>query len=325
MKKEFDLGYQTRSPIMNETREPKLTKAKTEHRYTLMRWIEKNEIEKIKEELESRGKEFYGNSPLFFAASENSPATLEFLESFGLPLDTRDSNGNTLHFYACRDRGKTEVVEYLLQKNVMPDPKDVVEAAHSGKIEILKLYQRAGIDLKNPNIRNDHYTILEIATFSGLESVKFLFEQGLKLEDSILPRAVNLGKFDLVRYLVTEQKANPNTKVHERNAVHEACLGPSNHNPSEHLEILKFLHENGGDLNSASNWIPNTYAYTPLHFACRPGPQDKTPIIRYLLENGADPDLENPNSALSIADTTTRKQVLKFLETLADKMMNQIH
>ncbi|TGL93303.1 ankyrin repeat domain-containing protein [Leptospira barantonii] len=300
---------------MNETREPKFIKAKTEHRYALMRWIEKNEIEKIKEELELRGKDFYGNSPLFFAASENSPATLEFLESFGLPLDTRDSNGNTLHFYACRDRGKVEVVEYLLHKNVMPDPKDVVEAAHSGKIEILKLYQNAGIDLKNSNIRNDHYTILEIATFSGLESVKFLLEQGLKLEDSVLPRAVNLGKFDLVRYLVTEQKADPNTKVHERNAIHEACLGPSNHNPSDHLEILKFLHENGGDLNSASNWIPNTHAYTPLHFACRPGPQDKTPIIEYLLENGADLDLENPNSALSIADTKTRKQVLKFLET----------
>lgn len=308
---------------MNETREPKLVKAKTEHRYALMQWIERNEIEKIKEELRSRGREFYGNSPLFFAASENSPKTLEFLESFGYSLETRDSNGNTLHFYACRDRGQTEVVEYLLQKNVIPDLKDVVEAAHSGKIEILKLYQRSGIDLRNYNIRNDHYTILEIAAFSGLECVKFLFEQGLKLEDSILPRAVNLGNFELVRYLVTEQKADPNIKVHERNAIHEACLGPSNYNPSDHLEILKFLHENGGDLNSVSNWIPNTHAYTPLHFACRPGPQDKMPIIQYLLENGADLDLENPNSALSIAETKTRKQVLQFLETRKETRSDQ--
>ncbi|MBW0432875.1 ankyrin repeat domain-containing protein [Leptospira yasudae] len=300
---------------MNETEQPNLKKARTEHRYALIQWIQKNEVRKIKEELESRGTEFYGNSPLFFAASENSPAVLELLESFGFSLDTRDSNQNSLHFYSCRDRGKTEVVEYLLQKKILPDPADVVEAANAGKIDILKLYQKQGIDLKDPNLKNSSYTLLEVAAFSGLECVKFLFDQGVKLEDTILPRAANLGKLDLVRYLLEEQGANPNVKIHERNAVHEACLGPFSHDPSDHLEILKLLHKHGGDLNAASDWIPNSYAYTPLHFACRPGPQDKTAIIKYLLENGANPDLENPNSALSIADTKTRKEILSFLET----------
>ncbi|RHX92426.1 ankyrin repeat domain-containing protein [Leptospira stimsonii] len=304
---------------MTERNQPKIKKAKTEHRYQMIHWIEKGNIEKIKEEIETRGKDFYGAAPLFFAASENSVPTLEYFESIGFPLDTRDSGNLSLHFYACRDRGKSEVVSYLLNKNIKPDPKDILEAAAKGKIEILKLYQTFGIDLKDPNLKNENDTLLEIATFSNLECLKFLFEQGLPLEPSLLPRAANLGKLDIVRYLVLEQKADPNVKVHERNAIHEACFGPSNHEPYEHLNILKFLHENGGDLNSPSNWRGDEI-YTPLHFACRPGAQDKMPFIRYLLENGVDPDLQNPKSALSIADSKTRKEVLKFLETKGIKV-----
>ncbi|TGM53425.1 ankyrin repeat domain-containing protein [Leptospira adleri] len=304
---------------MIEKNQPNLKKAKTEDRYRMIQWIEKGNIDRIKEEIETRGKDFYGTNPLFFSASENNVSVLEYFESLGFPLDIRDSNNLSLHFYACRDRGKSEIVKFLLDKKIKPDSRDVLEAANKGKIEILKLYQSFGIDLKDPNLKNDNYTLLEIATFSNLECVKFLFEQGLTLEPSLLTRAVSLGKFDLVRYLVLEQKADPNTKVHERNAIHEACLGPSNHEPYEHLNILKFLHENGGDLNSPSNWI-QTQIYTPLHFACRPGPQDKMPFIQYLLENGVDPDPQNPKSALGVADSKTRKKIFKYLEKKGIKM-----
>ncbi|MBM9500846.1 ankyrin repeat domain-containing protein [Leptospira sp. 201903071] len=304
---------------MTEKNQPMYKKARTEDRYRMIQWIEKGNIERIKEEIENRGKEFYGATPLFFAASENSVPALEYFESIGFSLDTRDSDNVSLHFYACRDQGKSEVVKFLLDRNIKPDPQDILEAANKGKIEILKLYQTAGIDLKDTNLKDENYTLLEIATFSNLECVKFLFEQGLSLEPSLLPRAANLGKFDMVRYLVLEQKADPNVKIHERNAIHEACLGPSNHDPYEHLNILKFLHENGGDLNIPSNWrAPEIY--TPLHFACLPGPQDKMPFIKYLLENGVDPDLQNPKSALSVADSKTRKEVLKFLETKGIKI-----
>ncbi|MBM9579527.1 ankyrin repeat domain-containing protein [Leptospira sp. 201903070] len=304
---------------MTEKNQQPFKKAKTEDRYRMIQWIEKGNIERIQEEIETRGKDFYGAAPLFFAASENNVPALEYFESIGFSLDTRDSGNLSLHFYACRDRGKSEVVSYLLNKNIKPDPKDILEAAAKGKIEILKLYQTFGIDLKDPNLKNENYTLLEIATFSNLECLRFLFEQGLTFEPSLLPRAASLGKLDIVRYLVLEQKANPNVKVYERNAIHEACFGPSNHEPYEHLNILKFLHENGGDLNSPSNWRGDEI-YTPLHFACSPGAQDKMPFIRYLLENGVDPDLQNPKSALSIADSKTRKEVLKFLETKGIKV-----
>ncbi|RHX88021.1 ankyrin repeat domain-containing protein [Leptospira stimsonii] len=296
-----------------EGKQPANKRAKTEDRYRMIQWIEEGNIERIKEEIQSRGKDFYGSAPLFFAASENSVPTLEYFENIGFSLDTRDSGNLSLHFYACRDRGQTEVISYLLSKNIKPDPKDILEAANKGKIEILKLYQSYGIDLKDPNLKDENYTLLQYAIFSDLECVKFLFEQGLALEPRLLPMASNFGKFDLVRYLVLEQNADPNLKVHERNAVHEACLGPSNHEPYEHLNILKFLHENGGDLNCISHWIP-TEIYTPLHFACRPGPQDKMPFIKYLLENGVDPDLQNPKSALHVADSKTRKKIFKYLE-----------
>ncbi|TGK36015.1 ankyrin repeat domain-containing protein [Leptospira gomenensis] len=293
----------------NFTAKPK--RASREEIYSMSQWIAKNNVQRLRQEIESRGKDFYGSKPLFFAASENSLLTLEYLKEIGFSPGIKDSNQNSLHYYACRDRGEADVVRYLLDHDVQPEPKDILQAACNGKIEILKLYQEYGIDLRDPNLRDGHYSLMEIAVFSGLEVVKFLFEQGLSLEDRLLPDAANLGKLDLVRYLVLERNADPNRIALKQNAVHAACVGPSHHNPSDHLEILKFLHKHGGDLNAPSDWRAG---YTPLHFACMPGPQDKLPIIVYLLENGAKLDLAAPDSALSIADTKTRKAVLKHLE-----------
>jgi ankyrin repeat protein len=285
-----------------------MKKADSVEAYKMAGLIADGKIDEVKAKIESYGKDYFGYDVLFSAASENAVEVLAYFKSIGLPLDLTDNNDSSLHFYACRDRGKAQVVAYLLENGVRPETKAIRVACNNGKITILELYQKFGINLKTPEF-------LEAAVYSGLECVQFLLAQGLSLDPNVLPRAADLGKVELVKHLVLNHKADPNaTNIHGFNAVHQACSGRF----PDHLNILKFLHSHGGDLRTPTAW--GREVYTPLHFACRPGSPEKINLIKYLIENGVDPELNNPKSALSVADTQTRKQILNLLKKMGTKV-----
>jgi ankyrin repeat protein len=274
--------------------------------------ISEDNIAKIREEIETYGLEFFGNRVAFTAASENSVEALAFFNKLGISLDLKDTNGLSLHFYACRDRGSVEVIGFLLKNGCRPEPNDLFKAAEKGKIEVLKLYQSHGVDLASCAADKDGMTLLASSIYSNLNCVKFLFSQGLPLEPALLTLATRMGKIDIVQYLVLEQKADPNLLVNGLNSIHHACMGSSSNETSSHLDILKFLHQHGGNLEMKTSFRGEEF--TPLHFACYPGPQDKLPVIQYLIDQGIRPEGQVLESAFKVADPKKRKSIQKLFE-----------
>jgi ankyrin repeat protein len=164
--------------------------------------------------------------------------------------------------------GHHEIVKYLIEFK----DKSLPEKQYKG-VPIAKVWQKRGCywlaeEALDRAIDNSHF-----------EVIKYLLQQRIGKFSKVLSRAVRAVNYDIVRCLV--EHIGELTRIKKGaldQAAYDAVL-------KGHLDILKYLVEQGANINTTYG----TRLYTPkesaLAAACRLG---KREIIKYLVEQGAD-------------------------------------
>jgi len=129
------------------------------------------------------------------------------------------------------------------------------------------------------------YNNLTTAVMVGdMDRVRSLLEQNVNPNNN-LTTAVMVGDIDRVRSLL-EQNVNPNTEMdqHGYTPLIQASKGSGN---SDKKEIVELLFRYNADVNQTDK-----YGVTPL--MCASGwDKNNIPIVKFLLQNGADITVEN--------------------------------
>ncbi len=130
-------------------------------------------------------------------------------------------------------------------------------------IKIKKLIKN-GIDINQPlNLEDDdNIFFLAVKHKSGIETLKFLIENGLDLTYTneqgigILDEALNIDDLDFIKYLVEEKKLNPlvtNRKSGFTPVMQVASYG--------YLDIVKYLIEKGANIEEKDSFGFNAKDY----------------------------------------------------------------
>ena len=143
-----------------------------------------------------------------------------------------------------------------------------------------------------PNINSDYdlVDLINYATKSGnleaikyvVEKDKYVVEEDRRFKDRlvssvILPKAAYYGHLEIVKYLV-ENGADINAKDYEEfTSLIRASI-------NGHLEVVKYLVENGADINTKDH-----VGITPLIYASMLGNFE---LVKYLIGKGADVNIK---------------------------------
>jgi len=123
----------------------------------------------------------------------------------------------------------TELIKYLIQKNVEIPNSAVSDVAENGHLDIVKYL----VEKKGANISVD--AVSHAAINGHLDIVKYLVEKGAKISDDAVEYAARSGNLALVKYFV-EKGAN----ISDDAISYAAKNG--------HLDIVKYLVENGAKI-----------------------------------------------------------------------------
>lgn len=220
---------------------------------------------------------------------------------------------------------------------LLPDEKDIVEAAESGNLKAVKYY--ATINPKSISAENSSgYTALQTAALNGHEEVAaYLIKNGADVNhvcqkgDTCLHFAALSGSLDIVKKLLS---AGADIKAADKsgmNALHYAAQGGN-------LEVVKFLVEKGldpckdadgttpfwfasysGDVCTFAYFMdlhidrmkPNKEGVTPLMAAAMSGNVD---IADVLIDFGLDIGAKS-NEGLTAIDYSESKEMTEFLQS----------
>lgn len=269
-----------------------------------------------------------GLTALMAASARGSVPIIKALLGAGADVNARDNIGETPLFYAVK-LGRKSAVEVLLQHGADPNVQNThrVSASNSGYtpimyaaergpsgargdwVDIVKLLASKGAQL---NVRNNHgFSPLSLAQRRGdAEIVAVLTQAGAREErtytslsdDATLIKAARIGDLQKVETLL-RRGASPD--VHD-----DAGVTPLLSAAYEgHLQVVEALIKAGASINqtpvglrewafSASRAPINDH---PLMEAASRGDaalivairRGHTPVVRYLLEQGADPNIVN--------------------------------
>ncbi|MHB9147715.1 MAG: ankyrin repeat domain-containing protein [Candidatus Amoebophilus sp.] len=227
------------------------------------------------------------NSALHLAAKNGHLNIVKLLVSRGSTIDAVNSNEMTpIHIAAQHEH--SEVVHFLLEKKANHRAEDGQEntllhyAAEAGLLDIVDLLLERNFkrDVKNKGITTTYgvsrgSTPLQLAVKKGHpEIVKKLIEHGANLKvlvddhpdtssinqgNTLLHIATQNSDIEMIKFLILEKQMNVNSKNHwDFTPLHFAARSGS-------LEVVKWLVENGANLEAKSSTYYNTS--TPLSLA----------------------------------------------------------
>ena len=275
----------------------------------------------------------YGWTPLMNAVHEfwGEGEIAKFLIRKGADVNYADTDGDTALSVSIIH--PTEFFRFLISNGAEVDAKDndgetsLHNAAMIGQPDKLKLLIDAGADL-NPGLDWKGFTVLIEAIHESslgddfstggyipspghVECIALLVSAGTDLEErdkdggTALMKAVWQGKLDTIQLLV-ENGADPNARDNSgQTALTNVNLG-IDHPLS--FEIMEYLIANGANVN-----LTRYDGTSPLSKYARLG---YLAHLRFLLENGADPDIrdEHGRTALWWAKTQEIETLLRKIE-----------
>lgn len=178
---------------------------------------------------------------------------MEFLIKNGCDVNEKDENGTTLLHRAARF-DSVDYVRYLMNKGLDCNLKDkkgntlLHYAAMGGSINNLKYLISLGLDVNEKNYMGE--TVLDCVSFEAFDCIRFLIEQGLKLEPQsqnateMFHHAIYENNLEMVEFLL-KQGVNIDCLDKDGDTVlkEEVTI-------YKRPRVIKFLIENGADINA---------------------------------------------------------------------------
>ncbi|MGM0509351.1 MAG: ankyrin repeat domain-containing protein [Fusobacteriota bacterium] len=179
------------------------------------------------------------------------------------------------------ERGKVELEPPRMQNAVN---KPLPYAAAYGNLEIVKLLVENGADL-NGRVAYGDVPLIKAAEHENIDIMKYLIEQGA---DVNMPNAFGITPF--IGFAINMD-----------------------------LEIVKLAHKKGGLINkSFKNTTDQNYGilnYNALQFAVA---YENMEVIKYLMENGGDPELKTYDNKNCFDLAKGNKEILELLKWKKD-------
>lgn len=247
----------------------------------------------------------------------------------------KENEENKRKLRAKADAGPNKDLEEKLFL-LLPDEKDIVEAAENGNLKAVQYY--AKVKPKSINLENEEgYSPLQIACLNSHDDVaEFLIKNGAdvnhshKKGDTALHFAALGGSLPIVELLLASGAKLDAVDSSQMNALNYAAQGGN-------IEIVKFLVEKGldplreadgttnvwfaaysGDVETFAYFIdlnidkekPNKMGETPLHAAAMSGNVD---IADVLIDFGLDPHAKSLTGSTPL-DVATEDEMIEFLQ-----------
>ncbi len=274
------------------------------HRLAMSEEAEEYLIKKAKEflalgaNLDLKAKTNYEETPVILALYHKKPLLASFFLDMGTDPSTQAKNGSSLLMFAAQ-AGLLELVQRL--QAMGNDPKYANKkgltalhyTAEKNNLQLLKYLVEQGANINA--VSNYDTTPLKscIAVQNSViedqyACVKYLLENGADPNiGNVVYFACSFFDFHIYLPLLLKYGGNPNIPhyyLDTNKTEHTSSLIVAIDSKAS-LETVKLLIEAGADINSA-----NSYNLTALGFALNtPGIQTKE-IVKYLLENGANPN-----------------------------------
>ncbi|XP_046562244.1 ankyrin repeat domain-containing protein 50-like [Haliotis rubra] len=221
-----------------------------------------------------------GRTAVMLAAANGHKDVVEMFVDKGATVSFVDETGNNILHCACR-RGDMEAVKYILSQKMVdvnsygPRKKTpLMVAAEHGHKEVVELLVTHGADLS----------------------------LSVKGRDDILHIACNRGQFDVVKYLLSLNSVDINSRGYKKRTP---VMAAAEHG---HKEVVELLVTHGADLSLSVKGRDDI-----LHIACKSGQFD---VVKYLLSlNSVDINRRgyNKRTPVMTAGERGKKKIVELL------------
>jgi ankyrin repeat protein len=272
----------------------------------------------------------YGVTPLYLASTNGNAAVIEALLAAGAPANTALPEGETALMTAARN-GNIGAVRALLRRGADPNAREnwkgqtalMWAAAHNNAGAVTALLE-GGADLR-AQTKSGGFTALLFAIRAGhIEAARALLDAGASVHDGLPNRfsPIILALFSAhyeMAGLLLERGADPNSSAQGWTPLHQIVWsrrpstgfnlpGAVQTGNLDSLDLVRKLLQRGADINARQTEEPKDgnrtllrrIGATPFLLAAK---SVDLPLMRLLLENGADPTLttEDGTNALMVA------------------------
>jgi ankyrin repeat protein len=295
---------------------------------TALHWAVQNGDIRITELLlgtraNANAKNRYGVTPLYIAATTGNASIVEKLLNSGADPNTAMPSGETVLMTAART-GNVEVLKLLLAKgaNVLASEPSkgqtaLMWAAAENNAAAIPVLVAAGANVQERS-RGGSFTAFLFAVRAGhIDAARVLLDEGAKLEDALpdgtsaLVLATINAHYELASFLL-DRGANPNANAQGWTVLHQIAWsrrhnagfnlpGPVATGKLDSLDLVRKLVKLGANVNARQTKEPrdgnrnqqNRIGATPFLLAAKSA---DVPLMRVLLENGADPSIKTANN-----------------------------
>jgi ankyrin repeat protein len=262
----------------------------------------------------------YGVTPLQMAAMNGSAAMIARLLAAGADPNTALPDGETVLMTAART-GRAEAVQVLIDRGANVHAKERLKgqtalmwAAAENNAAVIAMLARAGASVVERS-KAGAFTPFMFAVRAGhIEAARALLEAGADVNEAmpdgtsaLVVAAIN-AHYELAAALL-DQGANPNADKQGWTALHQIAWsrrhnagfnlpGPAPTGNLDSLDLVRRLVQKGANVNARVTKEPrdgnrnllNRLGSTPFLMAAK---NDDVPLMKVLLEQGADPALTN--------------------------------